>query len=233
MKKIISLIILLLLVLSMSACVASKSTPIEDFEYEMSNGEVIITGYKGMDREIYIPSTIYDRPVVGIGSEAFSFYDLTHVTIPDSVKEIRDHAFSGCSCLNSIDFSKNLESIGWAAFALCNGLSEIDLPDSLKEIGPDAFAYCESLEKVSLPKKLEYLGSASFSGCPNLESLKIPYNTEVKIEYDTDYQWLDSPVGVSGIEELTTKLIISEGSYAYYQIKDKGYEAYGLKYEIK
>lgn len=282
MKKTISLIILLLLVLSMSACGAmSKSTPAEDFEYEMSNGEIIITGYKGTEREIYIPSKINDRPVTTIGEDAFKNYDLTHVTIPDSVTTIDKYAFCECKCLVSVDFPKNLELLNNGVFRNCESLKKIDLPESLKEVGDGVFRGCISLEKinfstslekihdcafegcesladVSLPDNLKYLESNSFAECSKLESLKIPYNTEIRIgvsEYgiDNDIYYVDgkwvyvvsfcSPVGgftesypkysKPKFEELTTKLIISEGSYAYYQIKDKGYEAYGLKYEIK
>lgn len=179
MKKIISLIILLLLVLSMSACGAmSKSTPAEDFEYEMSNGEIIITGYKGTEREIYIPSKINDRPVTTIGEDAFENYDLTHVTIPDSVTTIGKYAFYECKCLVSVDFSNNLESIGSGAFKYCESLTEIDLPDSLKEIGKGTFYGCKLLEKVNYPKAVEKVGEGAFNKCDSLTEINFSKSLE-------------------------------------------------------
>lgn len=253
MKKIYYLLLGLCCLLFMSACgELAKESPVEDFLYEMNYDEVIITGYKGTDLEIYIPSKINDRPVTTIGEDAFRGYDMTHVTIPDSVIVIESSAFGSCECLTSIYFSKSLEEVSESSFYGCEALTEVSLPESLKRIETSAFELCTSLKTVSLPNGLEYLGDCAFAQCDNLESLKIPDNTQIEIVV-TGYSMIgagvmrfSSPVGVSSVRysdntsnatdsnnkfsELPTKIIVTGGSYAYTQVGR--YSKYGLTIEV-
>ncbi|MBQ6237546.1 MAG: leucine-rich repeat protein [Bacteroidales bacterium] len=45
--------------------------------------------------------------------------------IPDSVTEIEDLAFEGCTNFPSIILPNSLKKIGWGAFVGCTGLTEI------------------------------------------------------------------------------------------------------------
>ena len=96
MKKRLVMLLLVLAALGLCAC-GRQESPVEDFEYEMVDGEVVITGYTGTDREIYIPAMINDRPVTQIGEEAFEGYDMTLVDIPEGVVIIHDSAFYKCA----------------------------------------------------------------------------------------------------------------------------------------
>ncbi|MBE6589778.1 MAG: NINE protein [Ruminococcaceae bacterium] len=54
--------------------------------------------------EMYVPDYVDGIPVVGITEDAFKgCTKLTHVTVPDTVKEIGGGAFNGCSALRSIE----------------------------------------------------------------------------------------------------------------------------------
>ena len=83
---------------------------------------------------------------------------IREITIPDSVTEIADSAFSGCSDLRSVTFGKHsrLEKIGQNAFAH-TGLEVFTAPPSLRTISQAAFYECGSLKLVILNEGLEVL----------------------------------------------------------------------------
>ncbi|QKX37165.1 leucine-rich repeat domain-containing protein [Metamycoplasma hominis] len=64
----------------------------------------------------------------------------TKVTIPDSVKEIGEGAFSGCRNLKEVILNEGLEKIGAGVFLNTN-IESITIPDSVKEIGSLAFNF--------------------------------------------------------------------------------------------
>ncbi len=259
MKKIVLIVTLLLMVVlcscSEESTVHRKESPVEDFEYEMYEGEIIITGYKGTDRKIYIPSKINGRLVTKIGEKAFDGYDMTSITIPDTVVSIGRYAFHRCSCLTKVVFSDKLETISDGAFWYCGKLTEVLFPESLQKIGAYAFSDCDALTKVRFSEGLQYLGEESFANCGNLESLRIPDNTDMRMSVRTQaigyYGYATtfvSPVGRSStttyfdsntdasagnkeFSQLNTTIIVSDGSYAYSQVKD--YTNYGLNIKVE
>ena len=84
-----------------------------------------ITKYTGAEKEIVIPSTYNNSPVVGIGYLAFNEADITSVVVPDSVEYISDNAFLDCAGLTSLTVGLGLRSIGNNAFSGCSALSSI------------------------------------------------------------------------------------------------------------
>lgn len=85
---------------------------------------------------ITIPNT-----VTQIGESAFSgILNLQEITIPDSVTEIGNRAFYGCVKLKRVTLPKNLKKIPIGCFKNCS-LSEISFSDGLEEICREAFTY--------------------------------------------------------------------------------------------
>ena len=78
---------------------------------------------------------------------------MTSVEIPDSVKSIRDEAFSHCTSLTSINIPDNAKSIGYGAFYECTSLTSVEIPESVKSIGNWAFEYCTSLTSIMFEGK--------------------------------------------------------------------------------
>ncbi|MGC7178419.1 leucine-rich repeat domain-containing protein [Metamycoplasma hominis] len=69
------------------------------------------------------------------------------VTIPGSVKEIGESAFSGCRNIKEVFLNEGLEKIGTGVFSNTN-IESISIPGSVKEIGESAFSGCWNLKKV-------------------------------------------------------------------------------------
>jgi hypothetical protein len=102
-----------------------------DFIYDISDGAVIINGYRGSGGDVVIPSEIEGMPVEGIADMAFSGrFDLNSVVISDSVSMIGDSAFEGCLLLTNVTIGSSVTSIGEKAFWNCDALTSVTIPDS-------------------------------------------------------------------------------------------------------
>ena len=97
------------------------------------------------------------------------------VTIPASVRKIRENAFANCSGLTAVTFESGsaLTEIGSLAFNWCTGLTELALPDSVAKIGADAFGNCTGLTALTLPAAFTEFDSSIISGCKNLRELNV------------------------------------------------------------
>ena len=98
---------------------------------------------------------------------------LTRITIPGSVTSIGDEAFWGCTSLTSVAIPDSVTSIGWYAFYDCTSLTNITIPDSVTSIGDEAFWGCTSLTSVTIPDSVTSIGWSAFDGCTSLTSVAI------------------------------------------------------------
>ena len=160
MKKVLSMILSLILVVSlfpMGAVTLIANAEMEDtdgyYTYTVSNGKATITGVdQDISGKVTIPSKLGGYTVTRIGEYAFAWCEnLTSVTIPNSVTSIGESAFYGCYNLKSVTIPYSVTSIGEEAFYCCESLTSIDIPDSVARIGYAAFGGCLSLEKITLP----------------------------------------------------------------------------------
>ena len=74
-----------------------------------------------------------------IGDMAFNSAEFTSLTIPDSVIDIGEYAFSGCNKLTKLKLSENLKLIRNHVFTNCTSLKTIKIPASVQEIEGQAF----------------------------------------------------------------------------------------------
>lgn len=106
--------------------------------------------------EVVIPSLINDNGamylVTNIGHHAFAyshcFSSVTSISIPDSVTDIGEGAFSCQISLRSITFPNSVKNIGRAAFEGCSSINSIRIPSSVISIGEQAFSFCDSLLSI-------------------------------------------------------------------------------------
>lgn len=168
-----------------------------DFEYRtLLSKDILITKYKGTEKNPVVPGTINGHTVVGLA--AFSFQKnktIETVTLPDSITEIDSMSFNLCSSLKTIEIPAAITEISYRAFAECtsletvtfkgnniekisnnafykSGLKSIVLPQSLKEIGYQAFQECESLKSITFPNNLEIIGEHAFNSCTSLKEIE-------------------------------------------------------------
>ena len=150
MKKFLCLFTSLLMVVSFCSCSMQKSSPIEDFLYELKDGEATIIGYIGTDLEIVIPSEIEGRPVTKIGYNsddkkgAFKGYDMTSIVIPEGVEYINEYAFDSCKMLEKISLPDSFKGFYYGDDGTCSGISALDDTKWFND-QPDGVLYIDNI----------------------------------------------------------------------------------------
>lgn len=145
-------------------------------KYAADGGRCLIDGTKIVGFANGCGATTYAIPdgITVVGNSAFYMSSLTSVTIPDSVKEFEDFAFSNNENLVSINIPAGVTAIPTGAFEYCIAIEDITLPDSITSIGDYAFYGCESLESITIPNNVTTIGELVFEWCAGLTSVTIP-----------------------------------------------------------
>lgn len=146
-----------------------------DYLYLLDNGTAMISGYRGTEERLSIPSVLDGYPVSAI--EAFSFSEcstIKDVIIPEGIVTIGINAFEQCTALVGVSFPKSLKSIEDSAFAGCSVLARISFSEGLESIESSAFENCISLVNIELPDSVKYIGYMAFAGCRSLKCCNIP-----------------------------------------------------------
>ena len=92
----------------------------------------------------------------------------TSVTIPNSVTNIENSAFSGCESLTTVTIPDSVTRIGEHAFYYCTSLTSVTIPSSVTSIGFEAFRQCYNLTTVTIPDSVTRIGDEAFYHCDNL-----------------------------------------------------------------
>ncbi len=165
MKKILSIILAVVLLVGMVPATAiavdtyfaSGAVTAEDgrefnWYIDNENGTLVINGEGEMPEFIEAPQwLLYDfsaieisEGVTSISSEAFlnasSLGAGDTIILPETLSEIGDRAFYGCSSITAFDYS-NVTKIGSMAFYGCKELKEYFIPETVEEIGAYSIGY--------------------------------------------------------------------------------------------
>ena len=116
---------------------------------------------------------VIPHDICSIKDNAFSGCSLKTVQLHDGVLKIGSNAFSNCSALSTISFSKSLTDIGKFAFFGCGNLTSVVIPNSVKSIGEYAFSGCTGLLSISIPSSMTSIEPQTFEGCISLTSITI------------------------------------------------------------
>ncbi|HEY1085312.1 MAG TPA: leucine-rich repeat protein [Candidatus Saccharimonadales bacterium] len=159
----------------------AAATPDSCFQFNSAMGA--ITGYYNNEnndpeqptcsRDVEIPESIDGTAVTTISYGSYSAFlgkDLTSVTIPDSVTNIGNAAFS-YNKLTSVIIPDSVTNIGVQAFS-DNQLTSVSIPNSVTDIGAYVFMNNE-LTSVTISSSTTSIGDYAFSN-NQLVSLTIP-----------------------------------------------------------
>ena len=132
------------------------------------------------DGKVVIPNSVTE-----IGERAFEgCSELSAIEIPNSVSKIGDAAFRNCKALKSITIPSNVGTIGVEAFNGCSALTSVTIANGVRNIQSYAFANCSSLTKIVVPDSVRSMKSSVFENCSALESAKLSENVAT-IPYST------------------------------------------------
>ncbi|MBO7119606.1 MAG: leucine-rich repeat protein, partial [Bacteroidaceae bacterium] len=141
-------LLFLLLAMLTSTTLQAYDAEIGDINYNfISENEAEVTGEQEYSGDIVIPESVTwggkTYSVTSIGEGAFwGCLELTSITIPNSVKVIKDSAIALCGSLSTINMGDGVITIGSWAFHDCGNLTSITLPNNLTSIGYGAFGGC-------------------------------------------------------------------------------------------
>lgn len=100
--------------------------------------------------------------------------EMSEITIPSDITEIKSYAFIGCSSLTSVTIPDTVTLIGDYSFSMCSNLISITIPNSVASIGACAFSSCSSLKNITIPNRIKVIGNYTFNYCSSLKSIIIP-----------------------------------------------------------
>lgn len=103
------------------------------------------------------------------------YIHITSITIPKSVKVIKDSCFWRTYYLTSIEFEEGSECelIESSAFGRIYALTSFTFPPNCKEVRDNAFGYCSKLERISIPASIQKFGLGTFNNAPEIKTITI------------------------------------------------------------
>ncbi len=152
----------------------------QDFIYKMiEDGTYCVMSYQGDEAEVVIPD---DRDVTILYDDLFKGHtEITSVHIPDTVTDMGEFLFDGCTGLRQLRLPARLTTL-WGLTFVRSSIEEIVLPDGVESIPPFAFKDCKDLKKVVCGSGLKRIHAWAFGGCGQLKEVVHGPHVEVSPE---------------------------------------------------
>ena len=146
------------------------------YTYLSKGAGVMIIGGENEREKVKIPETINERTVVAVSGSAKKtlFPKAKTIELPNTLEDIYNYAFAGCSVLTDIVIPNGVGEIGEYAFQNCISLQEIAIPSSVEEIEANAFEGCISLSRLTISDGVKKIGTGAFSSCTSLKEITLP-----------------------------------------------------------
>lgn len=130
--------------------------------------------YSGMENYSYyehvkdIPASVtHDNKSYTVKKVAkWAFYsalNVSRVTLPSTIEEIEEEAFTCESGLSTLELNEGLKIIGKEAFYHCVSLIGVTIPDSVTAVGRDAFTNCQYMTKATIGAGITSLDHVFFN----------------------------------------------------------------------
>lgn len=152
-------------------------------ELVIINGVLMRAEAKQLEQHLVIPDT-----VEVIDAYAFEKSQFVSITIPESVKEIRQDAFRDCDALQEVELLAGLTEIPSQMFYSCDNLYSIILPEGIENIRTKAFS-SEILSYIYIPDSVTMIAEDAFEKCK--EWVKIYCNEKSYAKQYAEEQGID------------------------------------------
>ena len=187
MKKSLSLILALLLIISCFP-IGIAADDAKYYSYtDNGDGTCSITGYKDFYAEdVVIPSTLpgeNGEPLTVVSITGFRQKNsLRYVSIPSTVEAIGANAFTNCKKLYSVAIGTGVKTIGKSAFSGCVELTSVNIRNT-EYLGDMAFYGCTKLDWFNCGTALKHIGTRAFWNAKKLNYLKFSPTLETIGDY--------------------------------------------------
>ena len=105
--------------------------------------------------------------------------EITKVSIPSTITEIKPYAFYMCGNITSITLHNGITSIGDSAFRGCSNITSVTLREGLISVGEYAFAGT-GITEITVPASVAYIDAYAFNSS-QLESAKMLSKTPCQL----------------------------------------------------
>ena len=172
--------------------IVDEFTPVSTsaFSYLLTNDNKVVN-FVMKDKTITTFNFDQELPgltILSLGKNAFeSCYNLTSVSLPNTVNSIGYSAFSYCRSLSTISIPDGVTNIQSYTFNGCSSLNIEKLPSNIKTIGSGAFYGCESISYLIIPNTVEKIWRSAFCNCFSL--VNVFYN-------GTESEWNNIDIGI-------------------------------------
>ncbi|MCC8072825.1 MAG: fibronectin type III domain-containing protein [Clostridiales bacterium] len=188
MKKIISLFLSLIMLLSITAGIdlSAYAATSGDWKYTVqSDGTAKIYEYTGSSSNVSIPTKIAGYKVTALKLSAFDGLEKnTKITIPKTITSIKNDVYGNYFTSITVDSSNtkysskdgvlfNKKKTKLIKYPSNKSGSSYTIPSTVTTIGDSAFYHVSALKKVTIPSSVKTIGVSAFYE-DNLREIKIP-----------------------------------------------------------
>lgn len=194
MKQLAFKLFLYMLLSMVGVRVLAYGTEIDGIYYELyefhngvRNADCVSNGRNKVGDVTIPPSVVYRSTTYTVTEiNDCAFYEcsgITSLSIPSSVRTIKQTAFIGCVNLTTITVDENCQSfdsrnncnaiIEKSTNCLIVGCKSSSIPSSVISIGKNAFAGCKGLTSVSIPNSVTNIDGGAFCGCAGLTTIRV------------------------------------------------------------
>lgn len=135
---------------------------IEDGIIYNKNKTILIRCLPGKNTKVEIPNTVTEI-------EEYAFMGCSKLkgtlTVPGSIKKISEHAFERCTSEITLVLEEGIESIEARAFSNSHFIGNLTIPNSVTQIRWEAFFNCEKFNGKLNLGKVEYIATGAFANC--------------------------------------------------------------------
>lgn len=142
--------------------------------------ELTYIGYRCIWYPKRITEVTFEAGIKITELSCLGYIHITTVTIPKSVKVIKDAAFWRSYYVKSINFEpgSNLQTIEKNAFGYCYALASFTFPPKCTTIKSEAFSFCTSLLEITIPASITTFELGAFTNAPNIKTINFDPNNQ-------------------------------------------------------
>ena len=135
-----------------------------------------------------VKQIILPESLTTLGEACFRGSGLTEITLTNSILDLPNYCFQGCSDLIQVNMSDSITSIGNNAFYDCTSLTSITIGNSVTSIGEGAF-YSSSLIDIEINAEIPPVLVSNLLFAENIKYIYVP--SESVDAYKTAENWSD------------------------------------------
>ena len=224
-RKILSMFIIAIMVIYSCPFTAFSALP-QFGKYTYSevgeNGDEVyveLTGYKGNESNVTVPSELNGYKVVGLNGTFANNKTVRNITIPEGIELFGYNTFFACKDI-SVNIPSSVKCISSKAFANAS-IKSIEFSEGLQSLEGNAFENTTfDNPNLVLPESLKYISEGNFEGS-NLRSVYLGENVRFsytdEFEYGVDVFGDDQPFnncrGIFYAQELESINVSPENEY--------------------